>query len=370
MKFFDNIFARMPQSMRFYGGICMIKRESTLKDVARLSGVSVGTVSKYINNPGSVKEKNRKIIGETVKMLKYTPNTLAQRLAKGKSNTVLLYISVEPDIGTSTWLHDLPFIQAINDYLKPTDYSLQIKIGSIGNPEETFEYIRNCIFSRNIDGVAIASAWTLPKKLILGLLKEDFPFVLIDNHNPLINSNDITADNRKMVEDIVDYLADLGHKKIGFISVDSDQQHINDRLGGFRSAMERHGFGIDDRLILNGDYEIQSGYRCVDEMLSAGLRPTALIGGNDNMAVGAIKAIKRHGLSVPGDISVVGIDNSIVAQACDPVLTTMSMPVGEIGRIAIENLLNRIENNEYEIRRVILSCSFVHGESTCRAKDA
>ena len=347
----------------------MLKRDSTLKDVARLSGVSVGTVSKYINNPGSVKEKNRRIIGETIEMLKYTPNTLAQRLAKGRSNTILLYMVAEANIGASTWLHQLPFIQAINDYLKPTDYNLQIKIGAVGNPDESYEYIRNCIYSRNIDGVAIVSAWAVPKKLILGLLKEDFPFVLVDNHNPLINMNDITADNRGMVEFIVDYLAGLGHRKIGFISVDNEQQHIIDRLDGFRSAMERHGFGADENMILHGDYEIAGGYRCADEMLSAGIRPTAIIGGNDNMAVGAIKAIKRHGLSVPGDISVIGIDNSIVAQASDPVLTTMSMPVSEVGRLAIENLLMRIEDAGHEIKRTVLPCTFIQGESVCPPKN-
>lgn len=106
-------------------------KRPTLRDVSRISGVSIGTVSKYINDPYSVKENNRIAIADTIKILNYTPNTLAQRLAKGNSNTILLYSLSERTINPSTWLHQLPLIQSLSDTLQNTEYSLQIKIGSV-----------------------------------------------------------------------------------------------------------------------------------------------------------------------------------------------------------------------------------------------
>jgi LacI family repressor for deo operon, udp, cdd, tsx, nupC, and nupG len=346
----------------------MSAKISTINDVARLSGVSAGTVSKYINNPASVKEKNRSAIAQAIDVLNYTPNALAQKLGSGRSDTILLFILSEDMISESTWLHQLPLIQVFGDYLRNTKYNLQIEIGQVNAPEESCRYIERCINGKNIDAVALLSAWEIPKPIVMMLIKKDFPFVLIDNHNPILRHNEVIFDNAEMVEQLVDLLAENGHKKIGFITVKSNQQHINDRFIGFKNAMRRHAFEIDDNLICDGDFSIGSGYTAMDKLLKNGYIPSAMICGNDNMAVGAINAIKANGFKVPGDISVVGIDNSIVAQAVDPMLTSMELPMANMGRFAIESLLKRIDDKGYEIRTRTFPCKLIRRDSVAAAK--
>ncbi len=342
-------------------------KRPTLRDVSRISGVSIGTVSKYINDPYSVKENNRIAIADTIKILNYTPNTLAQRLAKGNSNTILLYSLSERTINPSTWLHQLPLIQSLSDTLQNTEYSLQIKIGSVFD-KESYSYIKNCIDRHSIDAIVILSAWTVPKDIILMMLKEDFPFVLIDSRNPVLNSNEILFDNHQITEGWVDQLYALGHRKIGFIHVNNAQQHMSSRFNGYCDGMKKHGLEIRPGYVQYGDFSIDSGYACINKMLDDGIPCTALICGNDNMAVGAVKAIKAHGLSVPDDISVVGIDDSVLAQACDPVLYTVHIPMAEMGRLAVEELLQRIDNPDYQIDSTTIPFYFVEGASIGKAK--
>lgn len=341
---------------------------STISDVARLSGVSAGTVSKYINNPGSVKEKNRRAIAQAIDVLNYTPNVLAQKLGSGRSDTILLFMLTEDMISESTWLHQLPLIQVFGDCLRNTKYNLQIEIGQVNTPVESCQYIERCINGKNIDAVALLSAWEIPKSIVMLLTKKDFPFVLIDNHNPILRHNEIIFDNAKMVEQLVDLLVEKGHGKIGFITVKSGQQHINDRFIGFKNAMRRHGLEIDSNLICDGDFSIRSGYAAMNRLLKSGHIPSAMICGNDNMAVGAINAIKANELKVPYDISIVGIDNSIVAEAADPMLTSMELPMADIGRFAIESLLKRIENVGYEIQTTTFPCKLIERDSVAPAK--
>ena len=337
----------------------MKKKNPTLRDVAKVAGVAVGTVSNYLNKPDTVKEKNRLEIEEAIRKLNYSPNTMAQRLAKGQSSTILLYILSENAIGSSTWLHQLPMIQTINDYLQNTKYALHIKIGGVDKPEYACEYLMNCIASKTIDGVAILSAWEVSRDIIMTFLHYDFPFVLLENENLLTHDSDIIFDNQKMVEDVVDYLYKKGHRKIGFINVDSSQQHIRKRMEGYFSGMKRNNLPILDKWIMEGDFSIESGYACMSRLLSCEQIPTAIVAGNDNMAVGAIKAITEKGYRVPQDISVVGIDNSIVSQACVPELTTMEIPLKQVGETAIRQLLLRMEDRRHTIMQTVYECRLV-----------
>ena len=337
----------------------MKKKNPTLRDVAKVAGVAVGTVSNYLNKPDTVKEKNRLEIKAAIQKLNYSTNIMAQRLAKGQSSTILLYILSENEIGSSTWLHQLPLIQTINDYLQNTNYALHIKIGRVDKPEVACEYVMNCISSKTIDGVAILSAWEVSRDIIMTFFHYDFPFVLLENENLLTHDSDIFFDNQKMVMDIVDYLYKKGHRKIGFINVDSSQQHIRKRMDGYISGMRKKNLPILNTWIMEGNFTIESGYACMLQLLSYEQIPTAIVSGNDNMAVGAIKAITEKGYRVPEDISVIGIDNSIVSQACVPELTTMEIPLKQVGETAIRQLMLRMENRKHTIEQTVYECRMI-----------
>lgn len=349
-----------------------MKTNPTLRDVAKFAGVSVGTISNYINNPESVKPKNRQIIAEAIRVLQFTPNTIAQRLARGHSNTILLYILSEKEIGSSTWLHQLPLIQAVNDYLENTPYSLHIKIGGVNAEDKACEYINTCISGKLVDGIIILSAWEISKDIIMTFLRYDFPFMLLESENTLTHTNAIYFDNKQMAEKMVDHLYSLGHRKIGFIGVDSSQQHIRSRFTGYMNRIESYGLRVLKDWVMEGDYTIESGYRCVTALLKQPQIPTAILCGNDNMAVGAVTAIREKGYRVPEDISIIGIDNSIVAKACVPQLTTMEMPLNTAGQAAIEALLGKLtaKDGGIEIPPRVFPCRLIERRSTAEPKDS
>ena len=348
----------------------MSKNNPTLRDVAKLAGVAVGTISNYLNNPEGVKPKNRERIEDAIKVLHFTPNTMAQRLASGRTNTILLYILSEREIGDSTWLHQLPLIQAINDRLHMTRYNLQIKIGQIGEEDYTLGYMKDCIQGRIIDGAAILSAWEVPNDLLKLFLKEDFPYVLLENRSDFTNHACILFDNEEMTVGMVDYLAALGHEKIAFVDVKSDQQHIRLRYRGYIKAITKYEFQLNKEYVRDGDFTIESGRRCAKELLALPEPPTAVICGNDNMAVGMIEQIQGSGYRVPEDISVMGVDNSIVSKAVVPNLTTMEMPLKKMGELASEELLSKISNPEHQIENTVFKCRRVERKSTGKANDS
>lgn len=346
----------------------MSNGKSTLKDVSIRAGVSAGTVSKYLSNPYSVKEINRKKIVEAIKALDFTPNVYAQKLARGKSNTILLCIVSENNISPSTWLHQLPVIQAMNDYLVKEGYSLQIKIISAEKQFYLENCVRSCMKSREADGIAILSVWDVSPKLLEEMKKDNFPFVLLERSGAGIPVNEVCIDNRQMVEDLVHILADLGHEKIGFINVRSGQMDMRQRVQGYLDGMKSVNLQIKDSYILYGDFSIESGYHCIKKELQERMECTAFICGNDNMAVGAVKAIQEFGLSVPEDISVIGIDNSIASQACTPSLQTVQFELGLMGRQASHQLLEQIREKRCIEIRTMIPYRIIPGKSIAQIK--
>ena len=140
-----------------------MEQKSTLRDVAQLAGLSAGTVSKYLNHPESVQEKNRKKIEKAIRLLNYTPNVLARKLASGRSRVLGLCIVTEPEISDSTWLHLLPMIQTLNDSACQAGYQLQIGLSSVGREEQTLQMLRDGAEGKGMDGLFLVSAWEVPE---------------------------------------------------------------------------------------------------------------------------------------------------------------------------------------------------------------
>lgn len=345
-----------------------MSRKVSLKNVAALAGVATGTVSKYLSNPELVKPKNREKIARAIKELNYTPNVVAQALGRGRSYNILLYIISENMIFESTWLHQLPLIQVVGDYINTSKYNMHIKVGKTNESDAVLEYIKKNINGKNIDGIALVSTWQVSDSIISMLTKKQFPFVLIDNHSPAIDTNGFILDNIQLMKDLVGYLYDKGHRKIGFINVPTEQQHIRERYEGFVQGLAEWGLEYNEKWIMNGDFSIESGRHAADTIVKQGELPTAVIGGNDNMAVGFLNGIVEKGIKVPEEMSVVGIDNSIVSEACTPQLTTAHLPMKEIGKAAIESLINSIEDEQFTISKKVFKCSIVERCSVAAVK--
>ena len=339
-----------------------------LKDVARMAGVSVGTVSRYINNHPKVSKKNAIKIQEAIDKLEYIPNRTAQNLAKGVSNNLLLYMLQENPIQASTWLYELPIIQAILDYIKNTEFSLQLGMNAVEDKKEIDKFLNEYINNRRADGIIILSMYPIDDFWIRKLKDSEIPFVLIGNTSPVAADNQIIFDNYNGIKDIMEYLHDLGHKKIGFINGFEHQQHMIQRKLAFFDNIERLGFITRKEWIKNGDFGINSGFTCMQEILNCKEQPTAIVCSNDIMAAGAMQAIKQAGSSVPEDYSITGFDDSLISKVVEPSLTTVKIPLKKMADVAINQIIKKIKDPNIAISNQIFSCSIVIGDSTSKPK--
>lgn len=340
-----------------------MEQKSTLRDVAQLAGLSAGTVSKYLNHPESVQEKNRKKIEKAIRLLNYTPNLLARKLASGRSRVLGLCIVTEPEISDSTWLHLLPMIQTLNDSACQAGYQLQIGLSYVGREEQTLQMLRDGAEGKGMDGLFLVSAWEVPEALIRYLLNREFPFVLVENHSRCLENRQFYFDNYGIGVSCTEYLFGLGHKEIGFFHAGGSQQHMADRYQGYLDTLKRLGLPWKEEFTRYGDYSIESGFSCMEELLSMECLPTAVICGNDNMAAGALQLLRKRGFSPPGTISLMGVDDSIAARAASPALTSVHLPMDQMAKEAAKALIRQIEEGEAAESRKF-PCRLIEREST------
>lgn len=340
-----------------------MEQKSTLRDVAQLAGLSAGTVSKYLNHPECVQEKNRKKIEKAIRLLNYTPNVLARKLASGRSRVLGLCIVTEPEISDSTWLHLLPMIQTLNDSACQAGYQLQIGLSSVGREEQTFQMLRDGAEGKGMDGLFLVSAWEVPEDLIRYLLNREFPFVLVENHSRCLENRQFYFDNYGIGVSCTKYLSGLGHREIGFFHAGGSQQHMADRYQGYLDTLKRLGLPWKEEFTRYGDYSIESGFCCMEELFSMECRPTAVICGNDNMAAGALQFLRKRGLSAPETVSLIGVDDSIAARAASPALTSVHLPMAQVAKEAAQALIRQIEEGKPAESRKF-SCRLVEREST------
>ena len=218
-----------------------------------------------------------------------------------------------------------------------------------------------------LDGVIISC---FPRiEPIVDKIKELLPVVCIDNRSLDGSIPSLTLDNFASVVDSINYLFSLGHERIGFITGLDDSNIGRNRLAGYISALKSHGLDEDMGLIYKGDYSFETGKRGADYFLSMKTPPTAIMCANDTMAIGSIKELNRRGLTVPDDISVMGFDDISVASHITPALTTVSAPVEDIAKQAIELLTAVLDGNEPEKRHLTLPCRLVLRDS-CATNDS
>lgn len=349
-----------------------MKKRATLEDVARLAGVSVVTASRVLNGHAPVSESTARRVWEAVDKLGYIPHIAARGLATGVFSSFLLLMIEESPILPSTWRHELPIIQGICDFVRTIGYSLQIEIG-FKEEVESPNFLRP-IGRRPIDGLLILSPWPLGEYLLRSLQSEGIPFVCIGCGVGLEGVDSVDFDNFGAFRALTEHLIALGHRRIALISGYKNQLHMIERIRGFVEALKGHGLEVCEELIKFGDFTVESGYQCMKELLREKPRPTAVMCGNDHMAAGAIRAIREAGFDVPEDFSVTGFDNNEVAEATNPQLTTVEVPLFRMGWVGAEKLYNLAQSGKNrgqekeKITKVVLPCEMVVRSSTGRSR--
>jgi len=317
-----------------------------LEDIARQSGFSIATVSRVLNNtPYPVKATVREKILETAQALDYHPNLSARSLRTDQTNTI--GILVDDLLSPFT----PPVVRGIQDELKESKF-ISLIINSDWDQNQEQAGI-NLLLSHPVDGIIFVEYSHLTSSEALA--NADKPGVFVHRLFGTPIKNSVVPDDVYGASLAVEHLIQLGHRSIAYISGFESWHNSKERLEGYKKTLEKHAVPLVGEWIQPGDWEVEGGYQATQSLLHLPNRPTAIFAANDLMALGAIFAIQDAGLNVPHDMAVVGYDNREFTWIARPNITTVVMPVYEMGRIAARILLQQIsdgtrDNDEVKVK--------------------
>ena len=328
----------------------------TVKDVAAVAGVSVGTVSRYLNGE-RLKPRNAERVAEAIQTLGFRRNLIAGGLRSGRS----LAIGVLMDDFRSMFMSEL--VSSIESAIEVHDYGVIIS-DYHANANRLAEKV-NFLLDRNVDGIILfPHAYQRIDEALELLLSSRIPVCLVNEPRPGTPWDTVLTDNRAASQRAVELLTSMGHRAIGGIAGDLEFEGSRSRLAGARDALESASLPYRSELWPVASYSMQEAYQKTLELLRRPERPTALFGMSYNMTLGALRAIHDLELRVPKDISIVSFDDIDLFQAIRPRITAVRQPVAEMGASAVSLLLRRLRNEgASEPERRIVPSDFIVRDS-------
>ena len=307
-------------------------RRATINDIARLANVSKKTVSRVINQSPFVRDETRAKIDAVIQRVGYAPDPQARGLAFRRSFLIGL-------------VYDNPNAQYI---VHTQDGALDALRGSgfelVVHPCDRFSEdfvpgVRRFVERQKLHGVILLPPVSEDEALARVIREIDcqcvrLASVRLDHTSKMIVSND-----REATAEAANYLEALGHRRIGFIAGPKQNRSAHERHGGFIGALEKRGVAVPPEMIVEGAYTFESGVACAESLLAQRPRPTAIFASNDEMAAGVYKAAYRMHIPIPDELSVIGFDDTPMAARLTPALTTIRLPIREMGRLAAATLI-------------------------------
>jgi len=329
----------------------------TINEIAKRAGVSKATVSRVLNNSKPVSEEIKKRVLAVIEDTNFKPNAVARSLSLKKSHLIGIII---PDLSNPVFSR---IIAGIESYIRNLDYSLLITATDF-DIEMKIQHI-HILKDKGVDGLILVTDHG-NSEFYEAMLAFGKPIVMVGSDSFAESIPFVRIDNYKAACEATQYLIDLGHEKIGMIRGPlTDPQSGKERFEGYRDTLVKAGL-YEENLIAEGWYSFDDGYHGMEMLLSKSQRVTAVFCACDLMAVGAIKYASEQGLKVPLDLSVIGFDDVEIARMYSPSITTVKQPFEENGRIAIETLVQMIEEAEglAPFHQQILKHQLVVREST------
>lgn len=328
--------------------------KTTIYDVAKEAGVSIATVSKVINDTGRISEKTKKHVLEVMNRLHYQPSVVASALTGKQTHTIGLLV---PDIAN-------PFFsevaRALEDSAEEKGFNV-IMCSTDNNDEKGKNYI-SLLLRKRVDGLIIATSFQ-DAETVKKLVEKNIPLVLFSTDIPALSVDMVSVDDYKAAFQSIDYLLSLGHKNIGLIAEKATSSKY--RLQGYKDALDSAGITVEDRYIHYTEAAtIQSGKHLANLLFEEKNRPTAVFACNDILAAGVMQAAKERGIQIPADLSVIGFDNTILADICYPTLTTIAQPIQEMAEQTTSLLIHQIEHKEKKKQRILLVPELIIRNST------
>ena len=328
----------------------------TIKDVAKMAGVSISTVSRVINNSKPVSSDIRDQVLRVIKETGYVPNPVARSLVTKKSNIIGVIV---PDI-SSLFVGDL--LSGIEEIGRMYEYDIFL-CNTYGESERELKYI-NLLKSKAVAGIIFVSE-KLEKPQIDLVKESQIPSVYISKNAKDFDVYSIGIDHKQASYDMTNYFINKGKKKIAFLRTSvEDNIEDSERYKGYKKALEDSGIDLDKSLVLQGDSTNESGYRIVEVLIEKGNIPEAIFASSDELAVGALNALLDNRINVPKDISIAGYDDTRIASMIRPSLTVIKQPIYDMGAVAARIIVKLIDNQDVEEKYIILPHTLIERQSS------
>ncbi|KQX25013.1 MULTISPECIES: LacI family DNA-binding transcriptional regulator [unclassified Sphingomonas] len=333
---------------------------TNIRDIAKLAGVSVATVSRALTKPEVVRPATIEKVKRTIAALDYSPNAVASSLRRQRSDNIIVVV---PNIHNPFYSG---IVQGIENIAHDNGY--KILLGETQDNQDRLDRYTAMIASRGADGLVLLGSLlpTVVRESINAGKESPVPLVLACERFDGLLSPSVEIDNVAASRLATEHLLGQGHERIGTISGPSANTLSVDRLQGYRAALRKSQIRFDRQLVVEGDFSIRSGYQAMLQLLALNPPPSAVVCANDEMAIGAQKAARELGLDMPEDLAVVGFDDIRFAQYAVPPLTTIAQPTIEIGETAMRLMIRVLTASVAPGERVVLPHELIVRESTGR----
>ena len=330
---------------------------ATLKDIASETGLSIATISKYING-GNLKERNRIKIEAAIKKLNYTVNEYARALKSSKSRTIGVLI---PELSNTFVTH---ILSSVEEVLHKNGYSLLVADCRSNEEQEVKEV--QLLLSKMVDGI-INMPTCQDGRHLTPALDQDIPVVLIDRAIPSLRGkvDAVLIDNEAVSYNATQHLLNMGHKNIAIVVGPENIFTSEFRLNGYKKALAEANVEINQDFIFHSDYSLQGGFYSTTEILN-NKDITAMFVTNYEMTLGSIIAIKELNANIPDDISIIGFDNFDISRIISPSLTLVNQPLSDIGTHVANTILSRQNESSTSPFNLFLDASLIEGKSVSK----
>ncbi|MFU2092462.1 substrate-binding domain-containing protein [Gallibacterium anatis] len=317
---------------------------ATMKDIARIAKVSTSTVSHVINNTRYVSDEIREKIMKVVNELNYTPSAVARSLKVKETKTLGMLVTATSN----------PFfaevVSGVEQYCNQHHYNLIIS--SIDGNEQRLQQNIQTLIQKQVDGLLLMYSDT--RHAMVEQLNLNLPIVVMDWWPTELNADKIYENSEFGAYLATKTLIEQGHKNIAIITGKLDKSLAHNRLLGYQKALQDAHLPINPDWIIESHFDFEGGVEGMKKLLQITPRPTAVFACSDTIAVGVYQVAWQQGLRIPQDISVIGYDNIMLAQYLTPPLTTIHQPKAELGKLAVETLLERIKSPDLKYKTTML----------------
>lgn len=312
----------------------------TIKDVSRTAGVSIKTVSRVLNKERYVRADTRAKVEAAVRALNFSPSLAARSLAGKRSHQIaLIYDNHSP-----YYIHAIQ--EGVWDRCKAEGVRMLAQPADVASPEIARE-VGGLIDETHVDGIILSSPVTDCAAVLDELERRGIPFVRISPGTNHALTSSVFMDDVQAADDMTTHLINLGHRVIGFVVGHPNHMASEQRLFGYRRALDRAGIAFEPGLVRPGEFDFASGAAAADILLTLPQRPSAIFASNDDMAAGVLAVAHRLGLAIPDDLSVAGFDDTALAQIVWPPLTTIRQPTRDLAHAAASLLFERVDGVEH-----------------------